>query len=148
MTDVVLDSSSVLTWVIQEPGWTVVDEILSARDIRAILPAPGVVEVIYRARAKGNTTSESDFIAILTGVGITIEDLAHADLIRAAELHERSHEHPGPRHEPTGRRSTLSLADTLILAVAERLECTAVSRDRYWGWLERSGLIRVHVESF
>lgn len=56
--------------------------------------------------------------------------------------------HPGPVHPATGSRSTLSLADSLILAVAERLHSPAVSRDRYWHWLEDKGLIAVPVRSF
>lgn len=148
MNTVVLDASAVLAWVLQEPRWTVVDQILETRDVRPVLPAPAVTEVIYKARARGNTTPAADFISVLTGIGIEIEELTDGDLSRAAELHELSHAHPGPVHSVTGTRSTLSLADSLILAVAERLRSPAVSRDRYWHWLEDKGLIRVPVRSF
>jgi hypothetical protein len=60
----------VLAWVLQEPRWTVVDQILETRDVRPVLPAPAVTEVIYKARARGNITQPGDFIAMLTGVGI------------------------------------------------------------------------------
>ena len=62
--------------------------------------------------------------------------------------------HPARRfHRDADRRrdrarSTLSLADSLILAVAGRLRSPAVSRDRYWHWLEDKGLIAVPVRSF
>jgi PIN domain nuclease of toxin-antitoxin system len=143
MSTVVLDASAVLTWVLQERRWKTVDQILDARDVRTVLPAPAVTEVIYKARAKGNATAASDFIPVLTGVGIEIADLTHRDLYRAAELHELSQAHPGPR--PVG--STLSLADSLILAVAERLRCPAISRDRYWHWLAGNGLVTVPVRT-
>jgi predicted nucleic acid-binding protein len=145
---VVLDASAVLTWTLRESRWEAVDEIIAAPAIRAVLPAPAVTEVIYRARAKGNRTGFEDFVPALTGVGIQIRDLAHPDLSRAAELHELSYRHPGPPHPYDGKRPTLSLADSLILAVAERLDCPVLSRDRYWEWMRHAGLIAVRVEYF
>ena len=46
------------------------------------------------------------------------------DLIRCAELLERSVAHPGPAASAGGSRSTLSLADGLILAILRVLGST------------------------
>jgi predicted nucleic acid-binding protein len=45
-------------------------------------------------------------------------------------------------------RLTLSLADALILAVTERLQCAVVTRDRYWAWMAEQGLLAIVVHTF
>jgi predicted nucleic acid-binding protein len=47
---------------------------------------------------------------------------------------------------PNGRGWTL--ADALILAMAERLECAVVTRDKYWRSLADDGLLGITVLTF
>jgi predicted nucleic acid-binding protein len=61
-----------------------------------------------------------------------VEPCTTEDLIRSAELYEASEQRPGPTHPATGVQPTLSRADSLILAVVERLGVKVVTRDRYW----------------
>ena len=70
------------------------------------------------------------------------------DLIRCAELLERSVAHPGPAASAVGSRSTLSLADGLILAIVERLGVPVVTRDRYWSDFAEEGHTRARVVTF
>ena len=73
-----------------------------------------------------------------------------ADLIRCAELLERSVAPPGPAASAVGSRSRsiLSLADGLILAIVERLGVPVVTRDRYWSDFAEEGHTRARVVTF
>lgn len=123
---VCLDASAMVTWVLQEPGWKTVHRLLTRRDIDVVLPGPAITETIYQARGKGNRATPREILEAFQGYGAYVEHPDDDDLVRAAELLEASAEHPGPRGE------TLALGDALILAVAERLACPTLSRDRYW----------------
>jgi PIN domain nuclease of toxin-antitoxin system len=150
VTAFALDSSTVLTWVLQEQRWRSVDAMLQATGAEPLLPGPVLAEVINRARGKGNASAPAQIAAALKGQGMVVVHPEDADLIRCAELLERSVAHPGPAASAVGSRSRsiLSLADGLILAIVERLGVPVVTRDRYWSDLAEQGHTRARVVTF
>lgn len=148
MTAFALDSSTVLTWVLQEQRWRSVDAMLQATGAEPLLPGPVLAEVINRARAKGNASAPAQIAAALKGQGMVVVHPEDGDLIRCAELLERSVAHPVPAASAVGSRSTLSLADGLILAIVERLGVPVVTRDRYWSDFAEEGHTRARVVTF
>ncbi len=147
MEALALDSSVVLTWVLQERGWQAVDTILSSGKFRLLMPGPVLTEVIYRARSKGNASSPEHLATSLETQGLAVEAAERQDLIVAASLYEMSQRNP--RRMAVGNKAeTLSLADSLVLAISQRLGCRAVSRDSYWKWLSEEGLINVTIVEF
>lgn len=145
MTTVVLDSSAVVTWILQERGWHAIDAIL-ARGVDVVLPGPALTEVIDVARRRGNRSTPQQLADAVQAQGVRIEPSTIADLVRAAELAELARGHPG--EYGAGRVMTLSLGDTLILAAAERLGAPVVTRDRYWTWLRDRGVLDLQVVEF
>lgn len=145
---VVLDSSTVLTWILQEPRWQVVDQLLQQSSTDPVLPTPGLAEVVAMARKKGNQTTGPDLASTLSGVGIRFEEFTADDGVVAAGLREMSDANPGPVNPRTGNPSTLSLGDTCILAVAIRLGTAVLTRDQHWAWLKSRGLLPVNIQAF
>ena len=148
MTAFALDSSTVLTWVLQEPRWQSVEKMLHSPGAEPLLPGPVLTEVIKRARAKGNVSSPAQIGATLKGQGMWVVHPKDDDLIRCAELLESSVANPSPSGSTTGSTSTLSLADGLILAIVERLGVPVVTRDLYWNDFAEQGLTRARVVTF
>ena len=140
MTTFSLDSSVVIAWILQEnQRWRSIDRILTADGADPVLPAPGLAEVIATVRRKGNTTSPQGIALALNSIGIRTELMGVPDLVRAAELYERSSAHPGSVNPRTGIRATLSWGDCLILSIAERLGTQIVTLDRYWSIFAQQG---------
>jgi PIN domain nuclease of toxin-antitoxin system len=148
VTAFALDSSTVLTWVLQEPRWQSVEKMLHSPGAEPLLPGPVLTEVIKRARAKGNVSSPAQIGATLKGQGMLVVHPKDDDLIRCAELLESSVANPSPSGSTTGSTSTLSLADGLILAIVERLGVPVVTRDLYWNDFAEQGLTRARVVTF
>lgn len=146
MNLVALDSSTVLTWVLQEPRWQVVDALLKQPDMDFVLPGPALTEIVWIARKKGNASSGKVLGAALRANGMRVEHPVEIDLLRAAELLEISKKKPGPINPRTSLAATLSLGDATILAITERLNCPIVTRDVYWNWLVTEGLITIKVQ--
>jgi PIN domain nuclease of toxin-antitoxin system len=143
-----LDSSTVLTWVLQEQRWHSVEKMLRSPEAEPLLPGPVLTEVIKQARAKGNISSPGQIAATLKGQGMVVVHPQDDDLIRCAELLELSVANPGPSGAGTRSTSTLSLADGLILAIVERLAVPVVTRDSYWNDFAAQGLTRARVVTF
>ena len=142
MQGLCLDSSVVLTVILQERGWKPILAVLQHADVDVVLPGPCLTETIDVARRRGNQSSGKQLHATLTSLG-RIEHPTDADLVRAAELLEVSERNPGP---PKGSYpSTLSLGDALILAITERLEFMVLTRDDYWRWMVDQGLLHVTI---
>lgn len=146
MTPIALDSSTVVTWVLQERRWHAVDALLKTPNLEFILPGPALTEIVFVARKKGNVTTGAALAATLRAVGMRVEHPVEGDLLRAAALLEISEQRPGPVNTKTNRPMTLSLGDATILAVTERLNCPIVTRDTYWTWLKAQGLIGIQVQ--
>jgi PIN domain nuclease of toxin-antitoxin system len=144
----VFDSSTVLCWVLQEQRWQAVERFVVDPKMDIVLPAPGLTEVIFRARAKGNVTAPHQLAATLVTNRINVVPNEAADYVRAAELLEMSQANPGPVPPGGNYPSTLSLGDSLILACAERMGSAVLSRDRYWGVLKSKGLLTLNIQTF
>jgi PIN domain nuclease of toxin-antitoxin system len=134
-----VDSSVLLTWILQERRWQLVERLLDNSELDVVLPEPGLAEVIAIARKKGNASSPQQLATAMAARGVRIEPLAPGDALRAAELLEISALKPGPVGRHSGRPMTLSLGDALILSVVERLGCPVLSRDGYWQVLSTEG---------
>lgn len=120
---VALDASAVLAWVLKERGYETIDKVLPV----AVLPASAMVEVLYRARERGHHMPSPELHDSLLAMGVRVEPVIAADVVRAAELISTSRTNAIPED---GR--TLSLGDGLCIAVAERLDLTLAGGDQYW----------------
>ena len=147
-TTIALDSSAVLTWVLQERGWQGVDRIVRREDSRCLLPGPVLTEVVHTARRKGNTSSPEQLRDTLLVHGCLVVPPEPEDLLRAAALLEVSDAHPGPAHPISGRPTSLSLADATILAVVERRAVKVLTRDQHWSWFQQEGHTDARVVTF
>ena len=147
-TTVALDSSAVLTWVLQERGWQGVDRVVRREDSRCLLPGPVLTEVVRTARRRGNTSTPEQLRDTLVVHGCVVVPPEQEDLLRAAVLLEVSDAHPGPPHRVTGLAASLSLADATILAVVERRGVTVLTRDRHWDWFRLEGHTTAQVVTF
>ncbi len=145
-TDICVDSSTLLTYVMQEQRWQTVEALLG-RAANVALPAPGLTEVISVARRKGNLATGPEIARALEAQGVQFEPPSTADLIEAADLWEMSQAHPGPKGRD-GRPAHLSNADALILAIAQRMTRPIVTRDAYWQDLHDQGLLTTKVVYF
>lgn len=144
--EICVDSSTLLTYVLQESRWQAVETILG-RASSVVLPAPGLTEVISVARLKGNEATGREIAEALEAQGVRFEPLTTADLIEAADLWEMSRAHPGSKGRG-GHAAVLSNADALILAVAERMGRPVITRDAYWHELHEQGLLASKVVVF
>lgn len=117
---VILDSSAVIALLDREAGWEVTRQILRDHPGRLHMHSLNVCEVLYHARRKRKDNPEAgiaDTRALLAAMGIA----EHADMDAALV--------------DTAARlkadiAKVSLADCLLLALAQRLGGTAVTADR------------------
>ncbi len=140
-----LDSSAVITWVLQERAWKAVDRVLASGEFDSVLAGPALTEIIYRSRARGNVSTPSQIAAVLAAQGLRVEPAGEGDLVRGAELLEVSAGNPSEASSRSGSPSTLSLGDALILAVSERLGADVLTGDKYWGWMVDAGQLDLRV---
>ena len=147
MNQIALDSSTVVTWILQERRWQVVEALLNTPDSDFVLPGPALTEIVWIARKKGNVSTGESIATTLRAHGIRVEHPVEADLLRAAELLEISKKNPGPANPRTNLPTTLSFGDATILAITERPNCPIVTRDLYWNWLAAQKLLSVKVQT-
>ncbi len=140
--EVGLHSSAVLRWVIQEQRWQVVDRLVKNDLVDLILPGPVLTEVIGRAHVKGNVSTPSQLRTALMAAGMRVEPATADDMQVAGELLIMSRAH---LQEHNGKEHSLSLGDSLVLAVTARIGCPVVTSDRHWTWLEHQGLLPVQI---
>jgi len=114
----VLDTSALLAYLHQEPGWDVVHEVIGENYIGTV----NWCEVAQKTGQKGLEAGRAR--SLLEEVGITIVPFSqeHAEL--AAAL-----------WKPT-KRHGLSLADRACLALAIESEATVLTADKAWGKLD------------
>lgn len=131
MTDrrVVIDASALLAWVLRERGATTISTLLPV----AVIPAPNLVEVLYRAPERGHRMASAELHTHILAMGVTVESLTGADVLRSADLIAGSR--AGVAAHPI---ATLSLGDGLCLAVAERLGLPVTGGDQLWADLDLS----------
>ena len=134
MTTIALDTSAVVAWIREEPGADQVHAVVTHPDADVVLPGPVLVETIHVLRRLGSTAAGADIAATLASFGLRVEHPQDGDLVRAAALLEL---------KPAA--GTVSLADALILAVVERLECAVVTGDRLWSDITAAGATSAKV---
>lgn len=128
MTTIALDTSAVVAWIREEPGGSQIESVIVNPDADVVLPGPVLTETIHVLQRLGYTAAADDIAATLASHGLRVEPPQTEDLVRAAALLAL---------KPSA--GTVSLADALILAVAERLACPVVTCDRLWGDIARDG---------
>lgn len=120
----VIDASAIIAFLKREPGSERAGELIRAG---AVCSAANWSEVAQKLRANGTDWGISR--EALKSLGIWIEPVLEIDAERAARLWRR------------GR--SLSLADRLCLALAERLDVDIITADREWAsFSSRVELIR------
>lgn len=126
---VVLDASALLAWVLNERGAHTIGKLLPV----AVIPAPNLVEVLYRAPERGHRMPASQLQEHALAMGLAVEPFTASDVTRAAELIAYSR---ACRRDAQG--DCLSLGDGLGLAVAERIELPITGGDQLWAALPLS----------
>jgi ribonuclease VapC len=121
----VLDASALLAWLLEEPGWEVVDPLLST----AVLSTVNLAEVWQKLDQHRVVADRA--LRRVRLLGVRTEPFSDSDAVLAARLW------------PGGRRVGLSLGDRCCLAVAARLGRTALTADRSWAGLAVSVDVRV-----
>ncbi|KIQ62773.1 hypothetical protein TR51_27930 [Kitasatospora griseola] len=136
----ILDAGAVLAWMADETGAEQVEKVLDG----SLLPTVCLTEILRRAQAYGHPSSPRRMAEDLVGTGLAlIEDITNADAVRAAELRHFSYTARSRwtdedlRHTRTARPGTLSTADSLCIAVAERHGLPVLTTDRAWSVIER-----------
>jgi PIN domain nuclease of toxin-antitoxin system len=137
-----LDSSAVLRWVLQEQRWQVIQRLVDSDLVDLILPGPVLTEVVHMAPTKGNVSPPEQLQLALAVAGMRVEPPTTEDLLVAGELLATSRDNIEHRN---GTEYSLSLGDSLVLAVVRRIGCPIVTRDRHWTWLADKGLLPVRV---
>ena len=143
--DLCLDSSVICTLILQEQGWQAIHRTLQRPNVNACLPGPALTESIAVVRRRGNHSSPAQLYDALIALGLHVEHPIDSDLVRAAELIEISEDIPGPPPAYSDREATLSLGDSMILAITERLGYKVLTRDTYWKWMVEQDLLHVDV---
>lgn len=121
---VVIDASALLAWMFRERGADTVGRLLPF----SVVPAPNLVEVLYRAPERGHQTAPSDLRRHVLAMGVRVEPFGEQDVSRAAALIGQS--------RAATHRASLSLGDGLCLAVAERLGLPVTGGDQLWATLD------------
>lgn len=116
-TAVVLDASAVLAWLQDEPGAGEVEPHLQDGFVSAVNWSEILQKVAQRSQDPRRTG------ALLRALGLVIVPLTQEDAEAAAALWPQVH------------AAGLSLADRCCLALARRLEATALTADKVWAGL-------------
>lgn len=143
--EVAVDSSVLCALLLQEPGWQTIRGFLARPDVAVMLAGPVLTEAIEVTRRKGNQSSADQLHQTIQAQGMRVEHPTDDDLVRAAELLELSKGNPGPPHPRSSLPVTLSLGDSLILAIAERCGASVLTRDKYWKWMVDQNLLKLRV---
>lgn len=128
---VILDSSAVIAWLDGEDGCDVVRQVLRDHPGRLHMHGANVCEVLYHARRNwkgGREDAIPDTRGKLAAVGIVEHSETDPALVDAAAVLKAD-------------IRKVSIADCLLLALAQRLGGTVVTSDK--GELDKSGPLAV-----
>ncbi len=128
----VLDASALVAIVLKERGHQVLIKIIMAGS--ATITPTGLAEALTVCRRNGHKQTREDLSNSLFDIGLTIEPIIEKDAIEIAFLLAKSDD------LPTRKIGSLSLGDATCLAVAYRLDATAVMSDNTWEMLGIPGL--------
>ncbi len=115
MSDVVLDSSALLAYMLEEPGADVVEGVLPG----ALLCAVNLAEVVGKLRERGMTLDEVD--AAIAPVGFEVVEFDEQLAMLCGDLRIET------------RAYGLSLGDRACLALARHRGFEALTTDVAWG---------------
>ena len=127
-----MDASALVAIVLKERGHEVLMKIIMA-GLATITPT-GLAEALTVCRRNGHKQSREDLSNSLLDIGLTVEPIIADDAVEIAFLLAKSDE------MPTRKVGSLSLGDATCLAVAYRLDATAVMSDNTWEILGIPGL--------
>lgn len=116
------DSSALLAFLLAEPGGDAVEQQL---ELGGLCSAANWSEVAQKVTDGGDWGAAR---GLLLSYGLAVEPVLAADAERAAELWHRG--------------SSLSLADRLCLATADRLDATVWTTDTAWGSTDQVRQVR------
>lgn len=128
MSGVVLDTSAILAFLLQEPG---ADDVASMLEGRALVSAVNVQELLAKLITKGMTP----YHAKLTVRSLNLE--CHAHTFDAAEAAAELIQHT--------KGKGLSLGDRSCLALARALNLPAATSDRIWSEVAEAANVKVVV---
>lgn len=134
----VLDASAIVALVMRERGADTILKLLHA-GIATTTPT-GLAEALITCHRKGHRSSRDELAADLRNIGLSVEPLIEADAAEMAFLLARSDEIASREGADAGKVGRLSLGDVACLAVAQRIEATAVVSDGTWELLAVRGL--------
>ena len=125
-TDVVLDASALVAFLLGEPGADAVSAILHAR--RTAATPLALAETLRTCRRKDFVMTPDEIRTLLHSLGLHVEPVAEDDIAAIEAAFAAS---DGFRAGDRSRGS-LSLADAACIAVARRLGAPVVVSDVYW----------------
>ncbi|MFA5775616.1 MAG: PIN domain-containing protein [Ilumatobacteraceae bacterium] len=128
----ILDASALVAIVSKERGHEVLTTIIMAGS--AATTPTGLAEALTVCRRNGHKQSREDLSNGLRDIGLKIESIIEEDAVEIAFLLAKS---DALRNRKVG---SLSLGDATCLAVAFRLDATAVMSDNTWEILGIPGL--------
>jgi PIN domain nuclease of toxin-antitoxin system len=128
----VLDASALISVVLKERGHEVLMKIIMAGS--ATTTPTGLAEALIVCHRNGHLQSREELSNGLLDIGLTVEPIIEEDAVEMAYLLAKSDE------LPTKKVGSLSLGDAACLAVAHRLDATAVMSDDTWEILDIPGL--------
>ncbi|HNX37580.1 MAG TPA: type II toxin-antitoxin system VapC family toxin [Candidatus Cloacimonadota bacterium] len=111
-----LDASAVIAFLLQEPGWEKVSDVLLAR--QATITSVNLAEVATILVRCG--ASYEDACSACRDLALHIIDVDAAIALESVRL------------APDGKRLGLSLGDRICLAAAKLHGCVALTGDRVW----------------
>lgn len=114
MSEMVIDSSALLASIYNEPGGDKVAKMLAGAKMSSV----NVAEVFTKLADSGRLSEE--FLETFNDLGIYVIDFDVSQAKKAAEL------------RPLTKHLGLSLGDRCCLALAIKLDATAVTADKDW----------------
>lgn len=134
----ILDASAIVALVRREQGCDTVRKIIEA-GVAAATPT-GLAEALITCHRRGYDGTRSELASDLKELGLRIEPLTEEDAEEIAYLLERSDALGAKGGRDAAKLGSLSLGDAACLAVAQRLDASAVVSDGTWELLEVRGL--------
>jgi len=131
---VVVDASAVIAWAFKEEGYADVGALLPS----AVITSAQAIEILARSYRNGLPVGEVAVITAVREMGTQIEPVIADDVERAAGLIATAQV-----RGRSGRVGTISLGDSMCIAVAERLGLPVVTSDR--AWLDLDVRVPVHL---
>ena len=116
MTNVVLDTSAVMAWLQQEPGWEAVDRAFATENCR--MSAVNLAELV--AKSAERMRDHAEIAAMIAELPIEIVPFDKAQAFATGLLRAAT------------RKLGLSLGDRACLALAKSINVVALTADKAW----------------